>query len=77
MHEILAYEKRHGAKPKMVVFCETEFREKFFAEIYEYTIKTENVDFKTPGQFYGVPFEWKNITQYGGGCKWMIIGGSI
>lgn len=75
MHQILAYEKRNGHKPKLLVLCQAHFRDKFFAEIYEYTMKTENVDFKTPGQFYGVPFEWKNIEQYGGGAKWILVGG--
>lgn len=74
MHEILAFEKRHGCKPKLLILAEAEFREKFFAEIYEFTMKTENMDFKTLGEFYGVPFEWKNIWQYGGGCKWMLVG---
>jgi hypothetical protein len=77
MHEILAFEKMDGHKPKLLVLCETEFREKFFAEIYEFTMKTDNVDFKTPGQFYGVPFEWKGVQGYGGGLpKWMLIGGA-
>ena len=77
MHEIMAFEKRHGKKPKLLLLCENEFREKFFAEIYEFTMKTDNVDFKTPGEFYGVPFEWKNIISYGGAAKWMLVGGDI
>ena len=77
MHEIMAYEKRHGKKPKQLVLVEVEFREKFFAELYEFTMKTANVDFKTPGEFYGVPFVWKNIVCYGGASKWMLIGGDL
>jgi hypothetical protein len=74
MHEIMAYEKRLGKKPALLILCETEFREKFFSEIYEFTIKTENLDFKTPGEFYGVPFMWKEIWCYGGLPKWMLVG---
>lgn len=76
MHQILAFEARHGYKPKMLILVEDEFREKFFAEIYEYTMRTENVDFKIPCQFYGVPFAWENIECYGGIPKYLLIGGS-
>jgi hypothetical protein len=68
------HEKHYGSKPKLLILCQPEFKDKFFAEIYEFTIKTDNVDFKTPGQFCGVPFQWKKITQYGGSCNWMLIG---
>ena len=75
MHEIMAFEKRNGKKPKYLVLVEKDFRDKFFAETYEFTMKTENIDFKTPGEFYGVPFIWKDIVCYGGAAKWMLIGG--
>ena len=74
MHELLAYEKRQGKKPAMIVFVDKGFRDQFFSEIYEFIIKTNGVDFKEPGKFYGVPFCFKNITMYGGSCNWMIIG---
>lgn len=74
LHEIMWHEKRYGKKPKLLVLADPEFRDKFFADLFHYTMKTDSIDFKEPGRFYGVPFKWKNIGIYGGSCKWMLIG---
>jgi hypothetical protein len=74
MHEILWHEKQYGRKPKLLILAEKDFRDQFFSELHEFTMKTDNLDFKTPGQFYGVPFVWQRISQYGGGCRWMLVG---
>lgn len=74
MHEIMAYEKFNGKKPALLILVDKEFKDQFFSECYEYIMRTDGLDFKTPGQFFGVPFYWKKIHCYGGSTKWMLVG---
>ena len=74
MHEIMAYEKFNGKKPALLILVDHEIRDKFFSEMYQFTMKTDEADFKTPGSFLGVPFAFRKIHSYGGSCKWMLVG---
>lgn len=73
-HEIMYYEKTYGKKPQLLVIADPELREEFFSESFPFTMLTEGADFKQPGHFMGVKFIWKNIHQYGGSCRWMLVG---
>jgi hypothetical protein len=74
LHEIMAYEKRTGRKPAVLVLIDREFRDRFFAELYEATMVHDSLDFKSPGQFYGIPFYSRDVWIYGGSAKWLLCG---
>lgn len=74
MHEIMYYEKRYGKKPAMLILCDVKTKDDFFSKLYESTLNSKDFDFHEPGKFMGVPFAFKNIQQYAGFCKWMIVG---
>lgn len=74
LYEIMAFERRHGRKPSRIVLVEHEFKEMFFASILQTVYENEQLDFKQPGAFYGVPISHKSIWQYGGSTKWLLLG---
>ena len=74
MHEIMAYEKFNGKKPAFLILADTELKDQFFSEAYQFVMTTDGADFKTPGYFMGVRIIHKKIHQYAGSCRWMLAG---